>query len=80
MRRRDQIVDHERRFVDRDEGRDLRERHLRERHRAEKDRGGDEYDREREPALAAPRGQGRQEYQAPVCQLARHVTIVHISQ
>src|SRR5437870_314579 len=78
--RGDQIVGDEGRFVGRDEGGDLRERHLRERHRAENDRGGDEYDRAREPALAAPRAQGRQEYQAPVCQLARHVTIVHISQ
>ena len=45
--RRDQIVDDEGRFVDRDEGNDRREGQLRERRRGEKDRDGHQHDRER---------------------------------
>ena len=56
--RRDQIVDRERRLIDRDEGPDRRERHLRERRCGEKDRGGHQHDREGKPTLAPLGRQG----------------------
>jgi len=68
---RDQIVDHERGFVDRDKGPDLRERQLRERCRGEKDDDGREHDHQREPPLAAPRRQRRKEYAGLVRQPTR---------
>ena len=42
--RRDQVVDHERRLIDRDEGPQLPERYLRKRRQGKKDRDGYQYD------------------------------------
>jgi hypothetical protein len=49
--RRDQIVDHEGRLADRNEGRDRRERHFRKRRRRDKDCHRYEHGRQREPLL-----------------------------
>src|SRR5207245_4434348 len=71
----DQIVDHEGRFVDRDESADLRERQLRKWRRGEENCGGREHHCQREAPLAALRGQGRKEYPALARQPARfHLT------
>ena len=70
--RSDQVVDHQRQFIDRDEGRQRGERNLRERRRREEDHDGDQHHRERDPVLVASRGQGRQENRRLQCQLACH--------
>ena len=71
---RHQIVDDQRRFVDRDEGPDRRELHLRERNRRKKNHGGNRNDDQREPTRATARWQRRHEDRALVRQLARHAT------
>ena len=77
--RRDQVVDHERRFVDRNEGPDLAERPRREGCQHEEDRARHEHNREREPALAAFGPRGGQKHHGVAARDIAHGQITHVT-